>query len=292
MLRLRLKLLCVTLLGLSFVHAQSNSPTSTPPSSNAPPPAITEMPSKPDVSNDDLFPPRHFSERVSLARGVLKQLDPIRDQMVLHTFGGGDLRIAFDVQTKLFPESAGTHLTSIRPGTVISVDTVMSDGKLFARSVRLGTNTSSELNGQVVRYDATRSQLVVRDPISPENVTLRLSPGTTVVRQGKPASVQALTAGMLVRVWFAQNAAKRIEILAERGNTFTFQGRIIAVDLHSRVLSLLNDTDQSLRELSFSSLDNSSLGLLREGAGVAVTAEFDGERYNIRKVTPVQSSQQ
>jgi hypothetical protein len=91
---------------------------------------------------------------------------------------------------------------------------------------------------------------------------------------------------MLVRVWFspAQNAANKVEILAERGNSFTFEGRIIAVDLRSHVLSLSNDTDQSVRELAIGSLDANSLALLREGTDVNIQAEFDGERYNVRTI--------
>ncbi len=77
----------------------------------------------------------------------------------------------------------------------------------------------------------------------------------------------------------------RVEILAERGNSFTFEGRIVAVDLRSRVLSLSNDSDQSVRELAIGSLDTSNLSLLREGADVSIQAEFDGDRYNVRTVT-------
>ena len=76
-----------------------------------------------------------------------------------------------------------------------------------------------------------------------------------------------------------------MEILAERGGSFTFRGRVVAVDLRSHVLSLFNDSDQSVRELAIGSLDTIDLRLLREGADVSVQAEFDGDRYNIRNVT-------
>jgi hypothetical protein len=91
---------------------------------------------------------------------------------------------------------------------------------------------------------------------------------------------------MLVRVWFspAYNAASKVEIFAQRGNSFTFAGRVISVDLRSHVLSLSNDTDHSVRELSIDSLNDSTLHLLREGANVSLQAEFDGDRYNVRSV--------
>jgi len=224
--------------------------------------------------------------KVGLVRGVVKRLDPIHDQLLIHTFGGGDLRIAFDGRTQLVSENMGTRLTSIPAGSVVSIDTVIDGGKLFARAVRTGPSNAAELSGQIVGYNAAKSLLTLRDPINPDGVSLRITSSTTVVNQGQPASPQALSPGMLVRVWFspAQNAANKVEILAERGNSFTFEGRIIAVDLRSHVLSLSNDTDQSVRELAIGSLDANSLALLREGTDVNIQAEFDGERYNVRTI--------
>jgi hypothetical protein len=236
---------------------------------------------------DGLSPSRELSGKVSLVRGVLKRLDPIHDQLLIHVFGGGNLRIAFDGRTQLISENAHADMISIPAGSVVSVDTVIDDGKLFARSVRTGPFDAVELNGQVVRYDAAKSQLTLRDPMSPENISLRITPSTTVINRGQPASPQALSPGMLVRVQLspARNVAKNVEILAERGSSFTFEGRIVSVDLRSHVLAVSNDSDQSVHELAINSLDAASLGLLREGAQVSIQAEFDGDRYNARTVT-------
>ena len=225
--------------------------------------------------------------KVGLVRGVLKQLDPIHDQLLVRAFGGGNVRIAFDTQTQLLTQGTGTRLTSIPAGSVVSVDTVIDKGRLFARSVRTDSSHSVELNGQVVRYDAAKSRLTLRDPMSPENVSLRITPSTTVISRGQATSPQALSPGMLVQVRFSpgQNAVNNIDVLAERGNSFTFEGQVVAVDLRSRVLALSNDSDQSVRELAIGSLDSTSLRLLREGANVSIQAEFDGERYNVCTVT-------
>jgi hypothetical protein len=261
--------------------AQAQSPAS-PPSN----PADTAR--KVD-SADDLFPLHRHNGKVGLVRGVLKRVDPIYDELVIHSFGDGDIRIAFDGQTKLVTDNGNTRLTNIPAGSVLSVDTVMDQGKLFASSVRSGPASSAELNGQVVRYEPSRSELILRDPISPENISVRLTSSTRVRRRGQTTSVESLSPGMLVRVWYsaAGSSASEVEVIAARGDSFTFEGRTIALDLGSRVLSLYNDTDQSLRELSFDSLDNSSLGLLREGSQVSIQAEFDGEHYNVRTVRPV-----
>lgn len=241
------------------------------------------------VADDPSSAPRPGG-KVGLVRGVLKRVDPIHDQLLIHGFGGGDVRIAFDPRTQLLTENTRARFNSLPVGSVVSVDTVIDGGKLFALSVRTGSSNPAELNGQVVRYDSAKSQLTVRDPISPdETVSLQITSSTMVVNQGQPALPQVLTPGMLVQVWFSptQKAANRVEIIAERGNSFAFKGRIVAVDLRSRVLALSNDSDESIRELAIGSLDALSLSLLREGADVSIQAEFDGNRYNAQTVALV-----
>ncbi len=166
--------------------------------------------------------------------------------------------------TQLVPENTQQRFTTIPAGSVVSIDTVIDGGKLFALSVRTGSSdNASELNGQIVRYDAYKSRLTLRDPISPqESISLRITPSTMVVNQGQPASPQALSPETLVRVLLSpsKHVADRVEILAAPGTSFSFSGRIVSVDLRSRVLALSNDSDQSIRELAIGSLDVSNLG--------------------------------
>lgn len=259
--------------------------------------AQVAQPATPDAGHqrtttvdDGLSPARKPSGKVGLVRGVLKRIDPIHDELLIHAFGGSDVRIAFDPRTQLLSENTQQRFTSVPDGSVVSVDTVIDGEKLFALSIRTGSSNASELNGQIMRYDPATSRLTLRESISPdESVSVRVTPSTTVINQGQPASPQALSPGMLVQVWYspAQRVANRVEILAAPGTSFSFSGRIVAVDLRSRVLALFNDSDQSLRELAIGSLDVSSLGSLREGSDVLIQAEFDGRRYNARSVTPV-----
>jgi hypothetical protein len=243
----------------------------------------------PTAASVDDMPTTELAGQTGLVRGVLKKTDPIHDQLIVRAFGGGDIRINFDGRTQLLPD-AHARLTSLPAGSVVSVDTVIDHGKLFARSVRSGGDRRVEMSGQIVRYDPAKNELALRDPLSPQNVSLHVNANTKVVNKGQSVSATALSSGMLVRVWFtaAQNTANEIEILAERGGSFTFQGRVVSVDLRSRVVALSNDTDQSLRELSFNSLDPANVRLLHEGAEVNIQAEFDGDRYNVRTVTPLE----
>ena len=266
-----------------YAWAQAVTPA---PSNTIPPQQKADSPDSPRPI------PRKAEEKMGLVRGVLKQLDPIHDQMLVRPFGGRDVRIAFDPRTQLLPANApadskaSTAWSAIPKGSVVSVDTVLEGGKLFAVTVRTAPSTAAEMNGQVLRYDPTRSRLFLRDPLSPESVSFRVTGNTTVVNRGQTSSPQALSEGMLVHLWFtpAQNTVTKVEVLAERGNSFTFQGRIVAVDLRSRVVAVSNDTDQAVHELSIASLDNNTLALLREGTDVSIQAEFDGERYNARTV--------
>lgn len=230
--------------------------------------------------------------KTSLVRGVLKRLDPVHDQLLIRAFGGGDVRVAFDPRTQMLAGDQRTPFTSIPVGSVVSIDTVMDGGRLFAVSVRAGTMTASEMEGQVVRYDATRSQLTLRDPMSPQNFSVKITPSSILTNQGTATSAQNLVSGTLVRAWFsgAQRNVTKLEILAEPGHSFTFQGKVIAVDLRARVLSLSNDTDDSIRELAIDSLDSGSLGMLKENASVRIVAEFDGERYKVRSLSLVTPS--
>ena len=287
------KYLWAILLTAACAQAQSTTPGSSAPANDA-------TAQKPLVRNDDLFPPAKLDGKVSLVRGVLKRVDPIHDQFVVQAFGGGEIKVGFDGQTK-FLSAASTSTASastpdalnIPAGSVISLDVVTEGGRLFAKSVRTGTVSPAEINGQVVGYDPTRSRLTLRDAASMKEFSLRINPSTSIVNQGHPISAQALATGMLVRAHFSakENAASDVEVLAERGSTYTFEGRVIALDLRSRVVSLSNDSDQSLRELAFGSLDANSLKLLHEGAEVAIQAEFDGDAYNVRSVTAVRQNQ-
>lgn len=273
----------------SALAQDSPTTTSSTPSSAA----STDASRQQAASVPDGLPSRELRGKVGLVRGVVKRLDPIHDQLVIHSFGGGDLKVNFDPRTQLLPENKPMLLTSLPAGSVVSVDTVMENGKLFARSVRTNPSGSIavELSGQVVRYNVEKSELTLRDPLTPDNISLRITPGTVFVKGGQQSSVQALSEGMLVKVYFspAEHVANNVEILAARGSLFTFEGRVISVDLRSRTVALSNDTDQSIRELSFGSLDPDAMRSLREGATVNIEAEFDGDRYNVRKVSPVQA---
>ena len=231
---------------------------------------------------------RELAGKVGLVRGVLKKLDPIHDTLFIRPFGGGEVRINFDERTSLLQDSGRSRLLNLPSGSIVSVDTVIDNGKLFARSVRMGGMGAAELSGQVVGFDAAKSVLTLSDPLSPKTVSVRVDPQTKITSDGQAVSAQTLSSGMLVRVSFSSvdETAREIAILAKPGSSFVFQGKVLAIDLRSGTLTLSNDTDESLRELAFGPLDPGNRRLLSEGNDVTIQAEFDGHRYFIRTVKP------
>jgi hypothetical protein len=272
-----LKLLYLGVFFFATLAAAQTAPSPPPPESPKP------------AGIEGLTPDTELRGKTSLVRGVLKRFDAIHDELLVQPFGGGNVRIAFDTRTEMLQGDTQSQVTGIPVGSVVSIDTVIDRGKLFARSVRIAAPAGGDLSGQVVRYDASKGRLLVRDAGSPDNIVLHVTSATVVVNRDQHVSLETLSPGMLVRIKFSpgQNAATNIEILAEKGNTFSFAGKVLAVDLRARTVALANASDQSLHELAINSLDPASLRLLREGAEVSIQADFDGDRYNARSVTLV-----
>src|ERR1700722_11567900 len=128
--------LALAVLTVGCACAQEGTPAPPPaaPPAAAPAPSDDRSPQQ-AVADDDVGSPGKPGAKIGLMRGVVKRMDPIHDQFVIHAFGGRDIRIAFDPRTKLLPENTRPQLSSLPLGTVVAVDTVIENGNLFARSV-------------------------------------------------------------------------------------------------------------------------------------------------------------
>ena len=72
--------------------------------------------------------------------------------------------------------------------------------------------------------------------------------------------------------------------MAAPGNTFAFEGKIVSLDLRTHILSIMNNTDETLRELTVDQIDAAALQQLHEGAEVSIQALFDGHAYEARTI--------
>ncbi len=222
--------------------------------------------------------------------GTIAKMDRVRDQLTVQVFGGGKMKIAFDTRTHIFHDGTEAAASDLRQGDRVYVDTILDGSTVFARSIRLRTSASAgESQGIVVSYRSDKGELVVRDVISPGPLTIHLTSSTRLVHGDKSASTSELVPGTLIAVKFGMkdgyDVASELSVLAVPGSSFTFAGRVTAVDLRNGLLVINSSTDGKTYEISF---DPTALGVderLRPAADVSVLTRFDGNRYVARSVT-------
>jgi len=229
---------------------------------------------------------------VSLVGGTVLKLDPIRDRVVVRAFGGREIAIAFDVRTKVIREKTAVSTREIQPGARIYADTVLVDGRIFAKTVRILTGPAvGEASGQVAAYDPTRGVLKVRDALSAEPVAVEITPETTIRAGDRAVGPSQLAVGTLVRIAFRSrseraNTAQQIDILAQPGSTFTFAGKITFVDLRAGSVAVADLAQAYTYEVAVDRLTPDMKLRLKEGTDVIIHAQFDGRKYQAQTIEP------
>lgn len=233
--------------------------------------------------------------KATLVGGVVGKLDRIQDRVIVELFGGGKTSVLFDGRTLVYRDGQPASAGSLKIGDRVYIDTILFDGKVFARSIRLKTNgAKGESQGVVVSYRPERGELVIRDVTAPDPVKLRVSAQTRIVQGDQPSSSAELRAGSLVSIQFdartGRNVAEQISILAAPGTMFTFAGKVTFLDLHAGLIVLTSDTNRRTYEVY---LDPAMPidAKLREGSQVTARAQFEGSRYVTRDLTVNASSE-
>jgi hypothetical protein len=270
----------ITIVQLSFAEAKS---LQKPATSSAP-----AAESAPDVGS--ALPPIP-SGKSTVIGGAIRAVDPVRDQITLKVFGGRSMKILFDERTQFYRDGTRTSLRDLRPEDHASVQTVLDGTNVFAISIHiLSQPPQGELQGQVLNFDPGTRQLAVSSALSHQSITVRVPPGTPVVRVGQAASASAesgasdFVKGTLVSVEFksgnnGQGVATKIAVLATPGSVFVFSGNITFLDLHAGVLALVDPRDGKTYKISFDPSRFPTSRDLHEGAHVSVTTDFVGTRY-------------
>jgi hypothetical protein len=228
--------------------------------------------------------------KASLIGGTIAKLDRVRDRMTVQLFGGGKMIIAFDPRTNIFQDGVKASVSDLQRGDRIYIDTILDGGMVFARTIRLKTaNTAGESQGTVVGYRSDKSELLLRDLLSPRDLKIRLTSQTSIVDSGHTASASELAPGTLVAVKFGPqqdgtDVAREVSVLAIPGASFSFAGTVTAVDLRLGLLVLNSSTDHKTYEISLDAA-TASVDNLRPGADVTVLSRFDGSHYVAQNVT-------
>src|SRR5438270_8602345 len=201
--------------------------TGTVPSHAASQPAKSQPASeqaKPDDPAADLtsdLPPLP-SGHITLVGGTVDHVDQVRDRISIRPYGGKKMEVYFDERTHIYRNGAPATQLGIHKGDRVYVDTQLVASKVFARNIRVETNTvSADARGQVLKYDVGSGQMTLMDDLSSQPVTFRVSP-STVVRNEKGSGDSEVRPGSLVAVKFSpgqgRGLAPPISVIAAPGN--------------------------------------------------------------------------
>jgi hypothetical protein len=252
------------------------------PSSNIPSETEADAALNPATLLPDLAPlPRH---KTSLIGGTVAKLDRVRDDVTVQVFGGGKLKIYFDPRTHFYTEGNDASVSDLHPGDRVSIDTILDGNTIFARNIRLHKTAPGQSQGIVLSYRPDKGELTLRDALSPQPLTLHLTSTTRLMNGTRVAGPGDLIRGTLVSVQFASQrdehaTAEEVSVLAVPGTSFTFAGRVTALDLSSGLLVLTASTDGKTYDLHLDPATTTIDSQLRPGIDITVEARFEGDRY-------------
>lgn len=271
--------------------ASAQSAIGTPANTPAQPAATPAREAAPDPLLD--VPPLPNTE-VTLVGGVVTSIDRVRNKLSVEAFGGKKMKFVFDERTHIYRDGVETTQLGIKKGDRVYVDTQLDGTQVFARNIRVENKSGpADAAGQVLSYDASNGTLVLRDQLSSEPVSFRLTNKTAFEGRGSTAD---LVPGALVKLTFAPDSSdrgsvQRVQIAAKPGETFTFVGEVTFLDISRGVLAIRNQADNKTYEVKFNPSSPDS-GALRVGSEATITAAFDGSGYASRSVAVRQAKAQ
>lgn len=272
-------------------------------------PAAQEQPSQPTTemlpqgtdlpSSDPVLEAKELPKKeMSLIGGTATKVDKIRNRVQLQPFGGGKkVSVRFDDRSHIYRDGRETTATGINAGDRIYVDTMLVDGHVFARNLRVVTKSGpAESRGQVVTFDAKTGRVNLRDSLTGQPVIFFVSKQTAMSRRGKPASPGDIKPGALLDVMFAPGrhggTADQIALLAVPGEDFIFSGRVTNLDLSRGILAVDNASDDRNYEVHFDPASLDDRNALRVGTEITARAQFDGRSYHANQVMVMRSNAQ
>ena len=259
----------------------------------ADPDISTATPPSGDLS---AIPPIPRGESTILG-GAIRNVDPVLDRFTLRIVGEKPLRILFDERTQVFLDGKKIPLRDLRPSEHASVQTTLDGTSVFAISVHiLSQLQEGAYQGEVVNYDPTTGNLDLVTGRGGEPIHVKVSSETRFDRKGQKsfASDQTgasdLRPGTLVSLQFEPDGrgradATQITFLATPGSQFVFGGNLIALNMHTGTMVLLDPTNEQTYQISFNPVSLSNIQRIHAGQRVRVATEYDGTRYVARDIT-------
>ena len=263
--------------------------------------AVAQVVSKTEAGSSDLstLPPLPEGTKTVMG-GVIRDVDPVRDQFQLKVFGDGKpVKILYDPRTRVFRDGKRISLSDLQAAEHASVETTLDGSNIYAVSIHmLSQAPEGQCQGQVLDFDPGSGNLTVSTALTREPIKLVVPRGTPVARKGETIFVSAhtgisdLVSGDLVSIKFksgendGRGVATEVAILATPGSSFVFSGDISALDISSGLLVVTDPRDNGTYRLHFNSRLFSSENL-HLGDHVRVTARFNGSQYEASEINPI-----
>jgi hypothetical protein len=282
----------------SLVAAPEGATAPTNVGNQAPQPATEIIPEGKDLPSADPVLERKElpKSKMSLIGGRVTKVDRIRDRVNIQPFGGGKkLDVRFDERSHIYRNGRETTMMGINKGDRIYADTMLVEGHIFAKNLRVVTKSRpAESRGQLTSYNAETGRVGMRDTLTGQEVVFFVSKQTAMNKRGAPASLEDLKPGALLEAMIVPGAhggaAKQVTILAVPGEHFIFAGQVTNLDLSRGVLNVNNDNDQKNYEVHFSPAGLEDRDALRVGKEIEARVMFDGQTYRAKQVTVIKTN--
>lgn len=226
--------------------------------------------------------------KATLVGGKLEKLDRVRDEVTVHVFGGGRVKVFFDPRTKVYRGQKEVTIADLKQGERIYLDTMLDGDTVFARNIRLSPAAAQgQSQGILLKHD--NDELTVRDGLAPTSVRIHLTPATRILFEGRQVDTSKLRPGSLISVDFdsqgnGHDTAREISILALPGARYTFVGQVVHLDLRAGLLVLNSSIDHKTYEIHLNPQSTPDDNL-QAGAKVTIIANFEDSRYVARSVS-------
>jgi len=238
-----------------------------------------------------LDPPPFPSGGTTLVGGTIRDVDRIRNRMVVNVFGGGRWKVSFDERTHIFRNGAETTQLALKKGERVYVDTMLdpTNHDILARNIRVGVATPpADASGQITEVDTAHGEVSLRDNINSVPVHFGVDKETQIINGNTPISLAAVKPGALVHVKFSAQSgyrgiAREITVIAMPGAAFTFVGKVTYLDVHRGLLAVRN-MDGKTYDIHFSPRNTAEAGNLSVGTPVKIVAIFEGSQYTAQSV--------
>ena len=223
----------------------------------------------------------------------------MRNHLTIQPFGGGKkVKVFVDERSHIYRNGVETTVLGIRKGDRVYVDTMLDGSKIFAKNVRVLTESGlAEVRGQVIATNPEKGTISVRDQLSAKPVTFAVS-GATKYSSSKGTAVAGdVQTGSLIDVQFspgreAGSVAQEITVLAKPGDNYVFSGVVTNLDMRTDTLSLENSSDGQPYEIQFNRAAVSDPQALKVGSEVTARTTFDGKLYKASNVRIEKSNEE